>query len=464
MKNLLLPLFLLPFLASAQSQFWQHRLKVDVSAAGSQDQTDIYFSDQATDNFDPIWDSYKTPSAAGQPTLYTRIPGNTGILSFNTFSLDYLGNPITFGMQPGADGTFTLIFQRTSDMPMGSVLYLHDMQDDVWQNLMTDSTYTFTMLQTDSNDRFQIFTSPSPIASGLDAPCSSDAGFTVDLPSILIDGQVTTWDYLLSNSWGIEVASGITTGLDTIGVSSTDEYTLVVSFDGVTSTFTDSVVIDAPVQEVTLPLITLCDGESIDVFGTSVNASGVLSDTLTSVSGCDSVIQNQEVVVNAPFTLTLPEDDAVNVGDSVTVNPNVSATGGTYAWLLDGTEVGTGTTLEYTFLSEGTFNLVLNYVSDDGCSVSDDVTFTVVGANALEDYLLRHSLEYLTIQNEVLYIGMNQLENVSEIVLMDVKGQIIYTVIPRSINSTIDVSGYAHGVYYLGVVSNKGNEFIPIQF
>ena len=136
-------------------------------------------------------------------------------------------------------------------MPMGSVLYLHDMQDDVWQNLMSDSTYTFTMLQSDSNDRFQIFTSPSPMASGLDNLCSSDAGFIVDLPNIVIDGQVTTWDYLLSNSWGIEVASGSTTGLDTIEVSSTDEYTLVVSFDGITSTFTDSVVIDAPVGNAT---------------------------------------------------------------------------------------------------------------------------------------------------------------------------------------------------------------------
>lgn len=408
MKNLLFVLCTLPMFLHAQ--FWQHRLKVDVSAAGSQDQTFIYFSDQATDNFDAIWDSYKTPSAAGQPTLYTRIAGNTGILSINAFSLDYLGNPITLGLQPGADGTFTLIFRYASDMPVGSVLYLHDMQDDVWQNLMTDSTYTFTMLQTDSNDRFQIFTSPAPRAYGIDDLCSSDAGFVVDLPSILIDGQITSWDYLLSNSWGIEVASGSTTGLDTIEVSSTDEYTMVVSFDGITSTFTDSVVIGAPVS------------------------------------------------------VTLPADITSNAGESVNVTPNVSTTGGTYSWLLDGTEVGTDATLNYTFLSEGTFNLVLNYVSAEGCSVSDDVTFTVVGANALEDYLLRHSLEYLIVQDEVLYIGISKIENVSEIILMDAKGQALHSMFPHAINSAIDVSGYAHGVYYLGVVSNKGSEFIPIQF
>ena len=59
---------------------------------------------------------------------------------------------------------------------------------------------------------------------------------------------------------------------------------------------------------------------------------------------------------------------------------------------------------------------------------------------------------------------MNQIENVSEIILMDAKGQALHAMFPHGLNSTIDVSGYAHGVYYLGVVSNKGSEFIPIQF
>jgi hypothetical protein len=248
------------------------------------------------------------------------------------------------------------------------------------------------------------------VAYGVDDLCSSDAGFAVDLPSILIDGQVTSWDYLVSNSMGIEVGSGTTTGMDTIEVSSTDEYTMVVSFDGITSTFTDSVTIGAPVS------------------------------------------------------VSLPVDITSNAGESVAVTPNVSSTGGMYSWLLDGTEVGTNPTLDYTFLTEGIYNLVLNYVSDDGCEVSQAMMITILGTNALEDFLLRHSLEYLTLQNEVLYIGMNELENVSEIILMDAKGQMIYSMSLRTTNIVLDVSEYAHGVYYLGVVSNKGSEFVPIQF
>ena len=407
MKNLILALCMMPMFAHAQ--FWQYRLEVDLSAAGAADRTFIYFADQATNDFDPAWDAYKTPSAAGQPTLFTRIAGNTGILSINSFAPDYLGNPITLGLTPGADGTFSLTFKYTSDMPEGSVLYLHDLRDDVWQNLMTDSTYTFTMLQTDSSDRFLIFTSPSPNASGVDNLCSSGAGFAVNLPSILIDGQITTWDYLLSNSFGIEVASGSTTGLDTIEVSETDEYTMVVSFDGVTSTFTDSVIIGAPV------------------------------------------------------TLALPADETINAGESVMVSPTVSTTG-TYSWVLDGTEIGTDATLDYTFLSEGSFNLVLNFTSDDGCEVSDDMTINVLAASNLQDWLLRYSVEHLTIQDEVLYIGMNQPENLSEIILMDIKGQVLHSFRPHSRVAQINLSEYARGVYYIGAVSNSGSQFVPIQF
>ena len=129
----------------------------------------------------------------------------------------------------------------------------------------------------------------------MDNLCSSDAGFAVDLPSILIDGQITSWDYLLSNSMGIEVSSGSTTGMDTIEVSETDEYTIVVSFDGITSTFTDSVTIGAPVS------------------------------------------------------VTLPADITSNAGESVSVVPTVSTMGGMYSWLLDGTEVGMDATLDYLF-------------------------------------------------------------------------------------------------------------------
>ena len=65
--------------------------------------------------------------------------------------------------------------------------------------------------------------------------------------------------------------------------------------------------------------------------------------------------------------------------------------GGMYSWLLDGTEVGTDASLDYTFLTEGTYDLVLNYVSDDGCEVSQAMMITILGTNSLDDFLLRNS-------------------------------------------------------------------------
>ena len=100
-------------------------------------------------------------------------------------------------------------------------------------------------------------------------------------------------------------------------------------------------------------------------------------------------------------------------------------------------------------------------MSADGCEVSEE-------DNSPRYKLVKTScivtIEYLTIQNEVLYIGMNQIESISEVILMDAKGQVLHAMRSHGLNSTIDLSGYAQGVYYLCVVGNKGSEFIPIQF
>ena len=95
---------------------------------------------------------------------------------------------------------------------------------------------------------------------------------------------------------------------------------------------------------------------------------------------------------------------------------------------------------------------------------SDDMTINVLAASNLQDWLLRYSVEHLTIQDEVLYIGMNQPENLSEIILMDIKGQVLHSFRPHSRVAQINLSEYARGVYYIGAVSNSGSQFVPIQF
>ena len=85
-----------------------------------------------------------------------------------------------------------------------------------------------------------------------------------------------------------------------------------------------------PAAEVTLPVISICDGQSVDVFGTSVNFSGLFSDTILSATGCDSLIQYQEVIANSSSALTDLGSISICQGESTIIFGNSENTAGIY--------------------------------------------------------------------------------------------------------------------------------------
>ena len=85
-----------------------------------------------------------------------------------------------------------------------------------------------------------------------------------------------------------------------------------------------------PAAEVTLPVINICDGQSVDVFGTSVNFSGLFTDTILSSTGCDSVIQFQEVIANSSSALTDLGSISICQGESTTIFGNSENAAGIY--------------------------------------------------------------------------------------------------------------------------------------
>ena len=85
-----------------------------------------------------------------------------------------------------------------------------------------------------------------------------------------------------------------------------------------------------PATEVTLPVISICDGQSVDVFGTSVNSSGLFADTILSSTGCDSIIQFQEVIANSSSALTDLGSISICQGESTTIFGNSENAAGIY--------------------------------------------------------------------------------------------------------------------------------------
>ena len=89
--------------------------------------------------------------------------------------------------------------------------------------------------------------------------------------------------------------------------------TLVTTI-GCDSIVEQSVQYTAPVVN-TLPSLSICQGDSAQVFGTWITTATTLYDSLSTPAGCDSVVA-QEVIVNATVTNTITAADLC-AGDSV---------------------------------------------------------------------------------------------------------------------------------------------------
>ena len=89
--------------------------------------------------------------------------------------------------------------------------------------------------------------------------------------------------------------------------------TLVTTI-GCDSIVEQSVQYTAPVVN-TLPSLSICQGDSAQVFGTWITTATTLYDSLSTPAGCDSVVA-QEVIVNATVTDTITAADLC-AGDSV---------------------------------------------------------------------------------------------------------------------------------------------------
>src|SRR5690606_35615272 len=76
---------------------------------------------------------------------------------------------------------------------------------------------------------------------------------------------------------------------------------------------------------------TICEGESVSLGGNVYNSSGNYSETLTTASGCDSIV-NLELTVNPTFVVNLVE--TICEGESVSLGGNVYNTTGNYSETL----------------------------------------------------------------------------------------------------------------------------------
>lgn len=206
-------------IASSTATFYNtpdftHMLNISVQGNNKQDQTVVYFDYQAHDEIDLNEDAYKMQNDAGFITLYTGINGNPTRLSYNGMPLPTAEKTIPMGMIPAGNGTYTLNVQQIESLPTGMLVYLKDLATGTVQLLNQNPVYTFTMTETESNDRFELmFTAPVNISTQ-NADCTNPG-------SVQIETGGTVWNYSVNGTSG--VVSNTPVNLNT------GDYTLVLT-------------------------------------------------------------------------------------------------------------------------------------------------------------------------------------------------------------------------------------------
>jgi len=134
------------------------------------------------------------------------------------------------------------------------------------------------------------------------------------------------------------------------------------------STGCDSILVKQlilnPIYNQNLSTITICSGDSALIFGTYQSVSGTYSDTLTSINGCDSII-NQPLSVLSNSSVNLGNDTAFCAGNSVLLN---AGSGNSYTWQDN------STSQTYLVTTSGQYYVTVNVGT---CSANDTINVTV---------------------------------------------------------------------------------------
>lgn len=233
-------------------------------------------------------------------------------------------------------------------------------------------------------------------------------------------------------------------------VSSSGTYTAVFSSVlGCDSTVSTILTVHEPIV-IQLPVIELCEGDSVLFFDDYLSSSGVYTQQFQAIAGCDSII-SQELIVH-PLPDVLLDDfhpDLLCIDAGITALPVGTPSGGVHSGTgvsasgFDPSEAGTGSHFVYYF-----------YKDEHGCVASDSSMVVVDNCLSLE---IHDQLAEIQVapnpSTGVFFVSRNG--NASEplqLDLYDVRGKHISTYfLPSGASSviTIDIQQHENGVYFL---------------
>jgi len=197
--------------------------------------------------------------------------------------------------------------------------------------------------------------------------------------------------------------------------------------------------------------ITICQGDSVLLYGDFVSTAGVYYDSLQSIYGCDSVLSTNLMLDDLPnVSLAAFSDDTICITDAVIILPQGFPLGGVYSG--DGVN---GTLLNPNLTGLGTHIVVYSY--DDGtCINSDTTTIVIEGCAGINDNFQEIGiLIYPSPNSGKFTIEIpSDLNREVDVKLVDSNSKLILvrTMLKGDTKIEVDITNYNGGIYYLHLI------------
>ena len=129
-------------------------LVLTINGTNSSDQAFVYFTNEATQNFDSKFDAHKLMSMDTLvPMIYTITP-DISKLAINSLPPSAASTALPLGFIAGFDGTYSITASELNTFQPDATITLQDLKSGTSQNLMQNPVYTFSGLKTDDHNRF----------------------------------------------------------------------------------------------------------------------------------------------------------------------------------------------------------------------------------------------------------------------------------------------------------------------
>jgi hypothetical protein len=421
-------------------------IRLELTGNGYTDETVIHFNQNATDNFDRLFDAKKFLSFnTDVPAIGSMI--DTVFSSVNTFQSVSNDLSVPVKVKVGVSGNYTIQLNSSSWMPSISCLVLEDLKTGTQTDLRTISSYTFNISDTTSFPRFRLRIGKPVEVSSNAATCTGNHNGT----AWALGNGSGPWNYTWEDETGIMVQSHTVSGADSLLNMSPGSYSVHISGSAEVVSVSGG---NAPYS------YSWSNGNTNSANGAL--PAGVYILTVTDSSGC---MYENEYTIGSESHLSAAyyvSNDTVNVNDEEAVefsDPDKAIT--SFIWNFgDGSDLSNAPNPSYLYTLAGVYQTTL-VVSDGMCIDSSSQVVVVEGGQVSVGIQGAGNNEFV---NLIMNDGRAELsylmpgEEWVNVEVMNVSGQKVVAdrrLYGEAGNLTMDMKGLSAGIYYFRLTAGK---------